>query len=371
MKQPIERNRRRFLQTMGGASLWVAAGSQFDWAAVLHSPVRSDRFAYIGAEDGIHAYAIAADGRFIEPQTTASANPVAMAISNGTLYVANAVSEYGNLPRGSVEAYTIEPVTGHLELKNRIPLSLSGILPRDLAISPDGRSVVVAVHGGGAYNILPIHEDGGLGRVSGILKETGSGPHALQASAHPAAVMFDRVGRVLAADQGSDRLSVLSLSNGELQVSGRREAAVGGGPSSMVLNPTNKQLYVTHALNGSVSCFGYDAMLGKILDCQQIISISAVGEMAALAMHPSGQMLYSSHGNGIQAWKIAPNGSMESRSGVKGLQASKLHVTADGKSLLALSRDAVLRMKIDAATHLLAAPVQLVSVSKPLSIAIL
>jgi 6-phosphogluconolactonase len=372
MKQPIERTRRRFLQTMGGGSMWVAAGSQFGWAAVLHSPVRSDRFAYIGAEDGIHVYAIAADGRFIEPQTMASANPVAMAISNGTLYVANAVSEYGNLPRGSVEAYTIEPVTGHLELKNRIPLSLSGILPRDLAISPDGRSVVVAVHGGGAYNILPIHEDGRLGRVSGILKETGSGPHALQASAHPAAVMFDRAGRVLAADQGSDKLSVLSLNNnGELQVSGRREAAVGGGPSSMVLDPTGRQLYVTHALNGSVSCFGYDAMLGKILDCQQTISISAVSEMAALAMHPSGQMLYSSHGNGIQAWKIAPNGSLESRSGAKGVQASKLHVTADGKSLLALSRDAVLRMKVDTATHLLAAPVQLVSVLKPFSIVIL
>jgi 6-phosphogluconolactonase len=370
MKQPIEWNRRRFLQTMGGASLWVAAGSQLGWAAALHSPLRSDRFAYIGAEDGIHVYAIAADGRFIEPQTMASPNPVAMAISNGTLYVANAVSEYGNLPRGSVEAYAIDLATGRLELKNRAPLSLSAILPRELAISPDGHSVVVAVHGGGAYNVLPILEDGRLGRVSGILKEIGSGPHALQASAHPAAVMFDRGGRVLAADQGSDKLSVLSLDNGGLQVSGRRHATAGSGPSSMVLNPTGKQLYVTHALNGSVSCFGYDAMFGKILDCQQTISISAATEMAALAMDPSGEMLYSSHGNGIRAWKIAPNGSLESRSGVKGVQANRLHVTADGKSLLALSRDAVLRMKIDTTTHLLAAPVQLVSVSKPLCIAL-
>ena len=119
--------------------------------------------------------------RFIKQQTMASAHPVAMAISDGNLYVANGVSEYGSLPRGSVEAYAIDAATGRLEFKNRVPLSLSGILPRDLAVAPDGRSVVVAMHGGGAYNVVSVLEDGRLGRVSGILKETGSGPHALQA----------------------------------------------------------------------------------------------------------------------------------------------------------------------------------------------
>jgi 6-phosphogluconolactonase len=370
MKHPIGWDRRRFLQTMGSASLWVAASSQFGWAVMLHSPARSDRFAYVGVEDGIHVYAIAADGRFIKQQTVASANPVAMAISNRNLYVANGVSEYGNLPRGSVEAYAIDLATGQLQLKNRAPLSLSGILPRNLAISPDGRSLVVAVHGGGAYNVLPIHEDGRLGKVSGILKEIGSGPHVLQASAHPSAVIFDQVGRVLAADQGSDKLSVLSLNNGELQVSRRREATAGSGPSCMALDPAGNRLYVTHALNGSVSSFRYDATTGRILDCLQTVATLGAGETAALAMHPSGEMLYSSHGDGIRAWKISPSSSLEARSGTKDIRANKLHVTADGNSLLALSRDAVVRMNIDKATRELAAPLQVASVSKPLSIAI-
>lgn len=371
MKQPGGRDRRRFLQAVGGASLGIAAGGQFGWAAMLRSSVRADRFAYIGAEDGIHVHAIAADGRFVEQQTLASANPVAIAISDENVYVLNGVLEYGNLPRGSVEAYVIDLVTGQLELKNRVPLSLSGILPRDLAISPDGRSLVVAVHGGGAYNVLPIHKDGRLGRVSGILKETGSGPHALQASAHPSSVIFDRVGRVLTADQGSDKLSVLSLNGGGLQVSGRHETTGGSGPSSMVLDPSGERLYVTHALNGSISCFGYDARLGKILDCRQTVLTSAANEIAALAMHPSGEALYSSHGDGVQTWKIAANGSLESRSGAKDFRACKLHATADGNSLLALNRDAVLRMKIDSLTHILAAPAQAASLSKALSIAIL
>jgi 6-phosphogluconolactonase (cycloisomerase 2 family) len=230
---------------------------------------------------------------------------------------------------------------------------------------------VVAVHGGGAYNVLSVHEDGRMGRVSWILKETGSGPHALQPCAHPSAVMFDRVGRVLTADQGSDKLSVLSLCNGELTVAGRCEVTAGSGPSSMVLDPNGQRLYVAHALNGSVSSFGYDATVGRILDRKQTVWTSVAGEMAALAMHPSGEMLYSSHGDGMQAWKIAANGSLEALPGVEGVQVNVLHVTTDGKSLLALSSDAVLRMKIDAATHVLAAPVKVASLSKPASIAIL
>ena len=211
MKQSLAMDRRRFVQMAGGASLLAALCSRPGWAAGLGASTRTAKFAYIGGARGIHVYSIAANESFIEQQTIASSVPVAMAINDGNLYVANGISEYDSLPRGSVEAYAIDAVAGRLELKNRVPLSLSGTLPRDLAVAPDGRSIVVAVHGGGAYNLLPVLEDGSLGRVSWILKETGSGPHELQASAHPSAVLFDPVGRVLTADQGSDRLSVLSL----------------------------------------------------------------------------------------------------------------------------------------------------------------
>jgi 6-phosphogluconolactonase len=370
MKQPIGWDRRRFLQMAASASLAGAVASRFGWAASPGTPARAARFAYIGGQYGIDGYSVGEDGRFMKQQTIASANPVAMAINDGNLYVANGVSEYLSLPCGSVEAYAIDALTGQLELKNRAPLSLSATLPRDLAVAADGRSVVVALHGGGAYNVLSVDEDGRLGRVSGILKETGSGPHALQAWAHPSAVMFDRVGRVLAADQGSDRLSVLSLSRGELTVVGRREVAAGSGPSSLVLDPRGTRLHVAHALNGSLSSFGYDATAGRILDCRQTVWVPAAGEMAALAMHPSGESLYSSHGDGIQAWKIVTNGSLESLPGVDGVQANRLQVTADGKSLWALTGVAVLRMKIDAATRVLAAPVTVASLFKPVSVAI-
>jgi 6-phosphogluconolactonase len=356
----IELDRRRFLQIAGSASLLSAVGGRFGWASTA-------RFVYIGTEHAIHVYSVSADERLVERQTMVSALPVAMAIRGGRLYVANGVSQYGNLPRGSVEAYAIDQTTGRLEWMNRVPLSLSGTAPRDLAVAPDGRSVVVAIHGGGAYNVLSLDEDGRLGRVSGILKEVGSGPHPLQ-TAHPSAVMFDREGRVLTTDQGSDRLNVLALSDGELKVSSRCEVTAGSGPSCLVLNPEGRRVYVAHALDGSVSSFTYDANGG--LRCKETVSASAMGEVAALTMHPSGEVLYSSHGDGVQTWKVNADGGLKALGRVEGVPASKLHAMPDGRSLLALSGDAVLRMKIDRVTRIVGDSVTVALLAKPLSVAI-
>ncbi len=369
---PILWTRRNFVRMLGSTPLLAAISGRSSWPASLVAPPAAPRIAYIGGEQGIGVYSIAADGLFTEQQMVASPYAVAMAVSGPNLYVANGIAEYGGLPRGSVEAYSMDAPTGRLQLKNRVPLSLSGTLPRDLAVSPDGRSVVIAVHGGGAYNVLPIHEDGRLGGgVSGILKETGSGPHPLQAAAHPSAVLFDQMGRVLTADQGSDMLSVLSLRGGEFTVGGRRDIAAGCGPGSLAIDPEGKRLYVAHALNGSVSSFDYDTTEGRILGCRQTVRVSAASEMAALALLPSGDVLYSSHGDGIQAWKIAADGELQSWPGVKGVSARKLHAPSDGKSLLAVCGDAVLRMKIDAVTRALGVPIKVASLRTPLSIATL
>ena len=362
MKQPMELDRRRFLQLAGTACLLSMADGPVAW-----SPERTNtaRFAYIGLEQAIHQYSISQSGRFVLQQTMASARPVAMAISGGHLYVANGVSQHGNLARGSVEAYTINATTGQLAWKSRVPLSLSATSPTDLAVAPNGRSIVVAVHGGGAYNLLLLEEDGSLGRVTGILKEIGAGPHPLQDAAHPSAVKFDRAGRVLTADQGNDKLSVLTLSNGGLSVAGRCEVTPGSGPGCLVLHPDGRRVYVGHTLDGAVSSYSYSA--AGILEHKQTVGTSVM--VAALAIHPAGEMLFSSHGDALLAWKIQANG-LEPLPALERVHATKLHVTADGGTLLALSSDAVLSLKIGAATGLLATPVKVASLSGPISIAI-
>jgi 6-phosphogluconolactonase len=360
-----ELDRRRFLQMAGSASFLSAVGSRLGWAA---SQPRKAQFAYIGSENAIHVHSISEHGRLLELQTVSSARPVAMAISQGKLYVANGVSEFGNLPRGSVEAYAIDPATGRLARINRIPLSLSGVSPRDLAVDPNGRSVVVAIHGGGAYNVLSLEKDGRLGGVTAILKEIGSGPHRLQASAHPSAVIFDREGQVLTADQGADRLNVLALNEGELTVSGRCEVAAGSGPGCVALHPDGRRVYVAHAFDGSVSGFDYEP--AGHLSRRQTLRGSGESEVAALAMHPSGEALYSSHGRELRTWKVAANGDLQALHVTEGLRANTLHITADGENLWALSSDAVLRMKIGGANCIPSAADKLASLSHLLSIAI-
>ncbi len=135
----------------------------------------------------------------------------------------------------------------------------------------------------------------------------------------------------------------------------------------MVLHPGGRRVYVAHALNGAISSFAYDAT--GSLRCRQTVFGSAMGEVAALAMHHSGEVLYSSHGDAVQSWKIDGDGGLEALGGV-GVQANKLKVMPDGMSLLALNGDGVLRMKIDRVTRMLGDPVRVASLAKPLSVAI-
>lgn len=107
------------------------------------------------------------------------------------LYVANDVSLYQHQPRGTVETFAFDQATGALERVGRQPLSLSATRPQSLSISPDGRSLVVAAFGGGAYNVLPIDDSGLPSAPTTILKQVGHGDHPTeQASAHPSHVLF-------------------------------------------------------------------------------------------------------------------------------------------------------------------------------------
>src|ERR1700692_1783031 len=228
MKGRSRWSRREFVQ-MAGSSLGAMSFGPPLLARVSRAGEKiAPRFAYVGfggegaKDEGIAVFDLRAvdlrsgdlrGGLWRQTGVVASAAPSSLALdaSERFLYAVNEVDEYEGLPTGTVEAYAIDSADGGLKLINRQKLSLSATAPRHAAVSPDGRALVVAVHGGGAYNVLPLAKDGSVGAVSGILKETGSGPHDEQRSAHPQMVVFDRAGRVVSADLGSDRLTVLRL----------------------------------------------------------------------------------------------------------------------------------------------------------------
>jgi hypothetical protein len=116
-----------------------------------------------------------------------------------------------------------------------------------------------------------------------------------------------------------------------------------------------------------VSTYSYD--VSGILEHKNTADASVLGAVTALAIHPDGEMLFSSHRDALLAWKIQANG-LEPLPALEGVHATKLHVTEDGGTLLALNSDAVLSLKIGATTRSLATAVKVASLPGPISIAI-
>ncbi len=239
-------------------------------AGALYGRESPKRFRYVAVPDAIHVSRRDGSG-WTTVQRVPSRSPRALTWHGNRrfLYVANEIDDHDGLPRGTVEAYSADPNTGYLSLLNREPLSLSATRPRSLAVSPDHQHLVAAAYGGGSYNVLRIEPDGGLGCVSGILKEAGSSAHPEhQTSAHPHTLLFDKSGRyLLSTDLGCDRINVFRLtSSGALVRHCRFSVAPGSGPGSLALDNSGTVLYVRNELRDTVCRYSFDPRVGQILE---------------------------------------------------------------------------------------------------------
>ena len=271
----------------------------------ITKPVTSG-FAFVGAygeRHGIHVYAVTGD-HWSARQFIPCEAPVALALHpNGQwLYALNEVSEYQGLPWGTLEAFTFDAKTSQLTSLGRQALSLSAVLPRSVVVSPDREKLIVAVHGGGAYNLLPILRGGRPGRVSSVIKVTGSGPiPGHQDTAHPQYALFDSTGkRIIATDLGTDTITTFVAEDG-LQAHSRYEMPAGSGPRHLALHPNGELLFVANVLDGSISGLRYDSGKGSIsAPTAQIPGVFG----QALAMHPSGRLLLTAGKDEVAAWEI-------------------------------------------------------------------
>jgi 6-phosphogluconolactonase len=389
MKDRSRWSRREFVQ-MAGSSLGAMSFGLPLLARVTRARKRvAPRFVYVGfggegaKDEGIAVFDLRGGdlrgGRWKQAGVVASAAPSSLVLdaSERFLYAVNEIDEYEGLPSGTVEAYAIDAANGSLKLVNRQRLSLSATAPRHAAVSPDGSALVVAVHGGGAYNVLPLGKDGSVGAVSAILKETGSGPHGEQRSAHPQMVVFDRAGRVVSADLGSDRLSVLKLDAAGLSIAGRHAAQAGDGPRQIAFHPDGRLLFVANELDASVACYEYNAEEGRIVGGLGQVATGCGGNTGGvvMAVDPAGKFLYTAHrrgSGGVSMWRIEQSTGRLQRLQVVDEDGPRLHemtMTTDGKSLLGLSREdgGVFGWRI--ANGQISRGVQLASLTAPMSMA--
>lgn len=371
-------SRRAFVQMMGFAPVAARAG----WARAMTC---SSRVAYVGTMPGtraglegpheIRVYDVAGE-RWRLKQVVASAAPAWLTahFNRRFLYVVNEVSQHEGLPTGTVETYALDS-DGKLRFMHRRALSLSATAPRHLTLSPDGRNAIVAVHGGGAYNLIPIGKDGRLGRVTGIVKETGCDDcPEHRHGAHPQMAVFDATGRrVLAVDKGSDRLTVLELEDGGLAVRERYALDAGSGPQQIILHPAGRWLYVA-SLGGAVCGYAYDPARGRILGRVERVE---TGAQVTMALDPSGGFLYTADDEiGIRCWKVdgvsgnlaAARTRCESPGAIRAMT-----IESGGTALIALSdaHQGVVKAPIDPGSGRLGQPVLVASAPGLRSIAIL
>lgn len=315
-------NRRKFLQYAGAVSTGVLLpGSSLATSASLPKDEDSIRFHYVLKTERNRIEVFGKQGqRWSRAQVVPSQAPAALAVhpNRRFLYVANSVALHEALPRGTVEVFSMDRQSGSLSLVQRHALSLSGTEPRSLAITPDGRYLLVALYGGGAYNVLSIGQNGQALKLQQIFKELGCGLHpGLQASSHPHTLMFDRSGSfLLAADFGSDQLSVFALSqDGELKRRSRHAIAPSAGPGSMALSFDGSLLYVMHELTGAVSCHRYRQSEPAIAKAFQTVPLyraqdGGISVRGALKLDRTGGYLSAYLCGRVTVWTIGSSGEL-------------------------------------------------------------
>lgn len=240
------------------------------------------------------------DGSLIPIQQVSSTNPswIELDPSRRFLYVCYSLRDEKGLVFGSIEAYSINPQTGMLQLLNHLPIK-SG--PAQLTVAPDGKHLVIANYFFGDYTLVSIESDGSIGTIKSQLKNTGKGPQRRQDSPHPHAVTFDPHKQFVgAADLGIDKVETFRLLGDSLERISERSVPAGMGPRHIAFSHNSKTLYVIGELDGKIIAFAYDSTTGQIGNELQTVPTSPLGYSgpqsgAEIVVHPTGKFLYASN----------------------------------------------------------------------------
>lgn len=283
-------------------------------------------------------------GRWDRLGSAATERPMALAAHpfRPVVYVANGVSMYQHEPRGTVEAFRIDPENGRLELLGRQPLSLSATEPRSLTVSPDGQNLLVAAFGGGAYNVLPIDPSGIPSAPSTILKQVGRGSHVAEhAVARPAAVLFHpRKGWAIGADFGADRLDFLSSQGPAFAVSHRMHCEPGRGLSAVALDREGRLAIATQRLRPALISFRITA--SGALVARGSVPLDSVP--TAIEFHPERSVFYcaiqgDSRRSRLETWRMDSTMGRLEKLAVLPIPTAEIRAIFCGRNLLALASE--------------------------------
>lgn len=267
------------------------------------------RVAYVtrdGATNRVAGFSISAAGRLTavpgSPFTT-GADPKNVRIEPSTrfLYVLNK----GVAPAlGTVSGYTISPVDGSLTPMQSAP-GVAGLLPEFMAIDPLGLFLYVANTNDGTISAFKIDGvDGHLTAVAGSPFATGG--------LSPKSIDILPSGRFLyAANSGSGLLSAYAIDRftGELRPVVGSPFRIDDGPTTLAADPLGRFIFVA-STSSIVRSLTIDAETGAPNFTSQIAGFA---DPSYITVDPSGKFLYvlGERSNTVRAYGIEAAGTLK------------------------------------------------------------
>jgi 6-phosphogluconolactonase len=359
-----------FLSTFAALNLGAAASA---FAADDKGPITVYIGTYTGGKsEGIYRLKLdRKTGELTKAGATSGVkNPSFLALhpSGRYLYAVCEVADFGK-NAGGIAAFEIDPKSGDLKLLNQ--QSSEGGGPCHLVVDKLGKNVLAANYGGGSVCVLPIGDDGRLGKATAFVQHKGSSvDRGRQEAPHAHSINLDAANRfAVAADLGLDKVLVyrFDAQKGTLAPNDPPAANVkpGSGPRHFAFHPNGRSAYVINEMSCTVTAFDYDADKGVLTETQTITTlprpVAAGDSTAEVQVHPSGKFLYGSNRghNSIAVFAIDPDSGRLTTIGnqsTEGKTPRNFGIDPSGMFLLAENQDSdsIVVFRIDPQTGKLA-----------------
>lgn len=258
-----------------------------------------------GKSEGIYIYDFdskTGDSKF--ESSIKSSNPSFLAVSPDKKYLYAVNEDADSLNNGGmVSAYKFDRKRKQLSFINQQPSK--GNHPCYVSVDKTNTWVIASNYSGGSFSILRKLPDGSLAAPKKAIQHDGKSlnkERQEKAHVHQALLSADNK-NLLVADLGLDKVMVYDFNSyfGTTTITPGRITSVsaGSGPRHLAFHPSNKYVYLTEELSGTVAAFAYHGATGQLKLMQTISAVPEgyKGSLSGADIHvsPDGKFLYASN----------------------------------------------------------------------------
>ncbi len=285
---------------------------------------------------GIHLFQVnrktgaMAEAGYYEMGTSPSC--LAVNASGTRMYSANETDHYKGTKEGTVSSFSVNPKNGKLTLLNTVPSGGAG--PTYVSIHPSGRFLLVANYFGGSVSVLPIQEDGELGKATDVKIDSGEiGPtratNAPKGSfafsghdrTHAHMIQSSPSGKhVFHVDLGLDKIFSWKFDDKTGRLTPNKPAFVslppGDGPRHFHFHPNGKWFYSIQEEGSTIVFYDYNESSGALSEKQTISTLppgfTGSNFCSEILVSEDGKFVYAGNRlhDSIGIFAIGPDGKL-------------------------------------------------------------